>query len=98
MENEDLNQRIERLEREAAQHLNDMTKMKSGLDQIYQSIQIFHALTLDLAGVVDKILEVYAASGGDEANDLVAIPSALLKQLQRAKDDWSRVLENGASE
>jgi hypothetical protein len=88
---DDLQDRVDRLEQEAERHRQEMTTMRHGLERIHDSLQIFHALTLDLAIVVDKILEVYLREGSDAGT--VAIPAHLLKLLQRAKDDWNRINE-----
>jgi uncharacterized coiled-coil DUF342 family protein len=92
---DNLQERIEQLERDADRHRQEMAKVTLGLEKIHNSIQIFHALTLDLAVVVDKILEAYRRGGGELAGEEVPIPSHLLKQLQRAKDDWNRIIEQG---
>jgi uncharacterized coiled-coil DUF342 family protein len=92
---DDLQARVEQLEQEAERHRQEMLTMRRGLEKIHDSIQIFHALTLDLAIVVDKILEAYRREGGELAGESVAVPSHLLKLLQRAKDDWNRIIEQG---
>ena len=69
--------------------------MRRGLEKLHDSIQVFNALTLDLAIVVDKILEAFQREGGELAGDSVEIPTHLLKLLQRAKDDWNRIIEQG---
>jgi uncharacterized coiled-coil DUF342 family protein len=91
----DLHHRIERLEQEAERHRQEMTTMRTGLERVHDSIQIFHALTLDLAIVVDKILDEYTRAGGELAGESVAIPVHILKQLLRAKDDWNRINQQG---
>jgi len=95
MDDNELRDRIERLEQEAEQHRSEMARMRAGLEKIHDSIQIFHALTLDLAIVIDKILEVYQREGGEAAGDTVQIPTYILKQLERAKDDWNRINQQG---